>query len=241
MSLVKNIQKRQRQKLFPVISELKIRSKKSGDLLRGRDPMRLVKEMERCPIAGISVVTEPVHFGGSMDLLKKIASSVSVPVLHKDFIKDQSQIKESKKAGASAVLVIASILSKKEIEELVSIAKSCGIEVLLEIHSESDLKKLQYIEPDLLGINNRDIKLLETDDSGVEVTEKLIKICPKNCPIVSESSIRCADDVKRVKMAGADAVLVGTAVMLAENIKDFLNSLIAVGWDGKSKDMRNNQ
>ncbi len=240
MSLVKSIKTRQKQKFFPVISELKIRSKKAGDLLRGRDPIRLVKEMEKCPVAGISVVTEPVHFGGSMELLKKVSSSVSVPILHKDFIRDRIQIKESKKAGADAVLIIASILNKKEIEELISAAKSYEIEVLLEIHSEDDLKKIEDIEFDLLGINNRDIKVLETDDAGVEVTERLIKLCPKDCPIVSESSISAFHDVEKVKKAGAHAVLVGTSVMLAEDIKKFLNSLILVGWDGESKDMRNN-
>ncbi len=230
MSLVKSIKRRQKQGFFPVISELKIRSKKAGDLLRGRDPIKLVKEMEKCPVAGISVVTEPVHFGGSMDLLKKVSASVSVPILHKDFIRDRIQIKESKKAGADAVLIIASILDKKEIEELVSTAKSYKIETLLEIHSEEDLKKIEGVEFDLLGINNRDIKVLETDDSGVEVTERLIKLCPKDCPVVSESSISSSYDVERVKKAGADAVLVGTAVMLAKDIKKFLNSLISVGW-----------
>ncbi len=232
MSLVKSIKKRQKQKFFPVISEIKIRSKKAGDLLKGRDPIKLVKEMEKCPVAGISVVTEPVHFGGSMDLLKKVSASVSVPVLHKDFIRDRSQIKESKKAGADAVLIIASILNKKEIEGLVSAAKNYEIETLLEIHSEDDLKKIEDIEFDLLGINNRNIKVLETDDSGVEITERLIKLCPKDCPIVSESSISSSYDVERVKRAGADAVLVGTAVMLAKDIKKFLKSLICVGWDG---------
>ncbi len=232
MSLVKSIKKRQKQKFFPVISEIKIRSKKAGDLLKGRDPIKLVKEMEKCPVAGISVVTEPVHFGGSMDLLKKVSASVSVPVLHKDFIRDRSQIKESKKAGADAVLIIASILNKKEIEELVSAAKNYEIETLLEIHSEDDLKKIEDIEFDLLGINNRNIKVLETDDSGVEITERLIKLCHRDCPIVSESSISSSYDVERVKRAGADAVLVGTAVMLAKDIKKFLKSLICVGWDG---------
>jgi indole-3-glycerol phosphate synthase len=230
MSLLESIRKRQKQKFFPVISELKIRSKKAGDLLKGRDPIRLVKEMEKCPIAGISVVTESTHFGGSMDLLKKVASCVSVPVLHKDFIKDRDQIIESKRAGSSAILIIASILSKKEIEELVDVAKSHNIEVLLEVHSVDDLKKLNHVEFDLLGINNRDIRVLETDDTGVELTEALIKFCPKDHPIISESSISCPSDVKRVKKAGVDGILVGTAAMLAQNIRDFLNSLISVGW-----------
>ncbi len=241
MSLVRSIKERQKQGLFPVISELKIRSKKAGDLLRDRDPLGLVREMSSCPVAGISVVTESAHFGGSMDLLKKVVASVSVPVLHKDFIRDKEQIKESQRIGSSAILLIASILNKKELEELIDAARRYQIEVLLEVHTREEIDKVKDMGFDLLGINNRDIKVLETDDTGIELTEALIKHCPKRCPIISESAIGAAHDLKRVKKAGADAVLVGTAVMLADNIKDFLDQLIGVGWDGKGKDMRHNQ
>ena len=230
MSLVKGIKERQRQGFFPVISELKVRSKKAGDLLKGRDPVALVKEMASCPIAGISVVTEPLHFGGSLDLLKKVVASVSIPVLHKDFIRHKDQIKESKRIGASAILLIASILEKGELEELIETAKACGLEVLLEVHNIEEVNRIKDMEFDLLGINNRDIKLLETDDTGIELTEKLIKYCPKKKPIVSESAIASAFDVKRIKESGADAVLVGTAVMQADDMRFFLNQLTDVGW-----------
>lgn len=230
MSLVRSIKKRKKQGLFPVISELKIRSEKAGDLLRGRDPLKLVKEMESCPVAGISVVTEAMHFGGSMDLLKKVISSVSAPVLHKDFIKDEEQIKESRRIGSSAILLISSILSKKELEGLIDAAKRYCIEVLLEVHTREELEEVKDMEFELLGINNRDIKILETDNTGVELTEELIKHCPDKWPIVSESAIQSANDVSRIKSAGADAVLVGTAVMLTDNTKAFLNELVGVGW-----------
>ena len=230
MSLVKGIKGRQKQGYFPVISELKIRSEKAGDLLRGRDPVSLVKQMEACPIAGISVVTESVHFGGSMDLLKKVVASVSVPVLHKDFIRDEDQIKESHRMGASAILLISSILNKESLEELIEQAKKLGLEVLLEVHTKEEVDRVRDMEFDLLGINNRDIKLLETDDTGVERTEELIRYCPKERPIISESAIVSAHDVKRAKEAGADAVLVGTAVMLSDDTQNFLNQLISVGW-----------
>jgi len=230
MSLVRSIKERQKQGLFPVISELKIRSKKSGDLLRGRDPIALAKEMGSCPVAGISVVTEPVHFGGSMDLLKRVIASVDVPVLHKDFIKDKEQIKESQRMGSSAILLISSILSEKELEELIEAAKRYSVEVLLEVHTKEEVDIVKDMEFDLLGINNRDIKLFETDDTGIELTEALIKYCPKKRPIVSESAISSIYDVIRVKKAGAEAALVGTAVMLSDNMKSFLNQLIGVGW-----------
>ena len=230
MSLVKSIRKRQRQGIFPVISELKVRSEKAGDLLKGRDPIALVKEMNACPVAGISVVTEPLHFGGSLDLLKRVANAVSLPVLHKDFIREGEQIKESKRLGASAILLIASILDQKRLEVLIEAAKRYGMEVLLEVHTRKEMDMVKDMEFDLIGINNRDIKVLETDDTGVELTESLVRYCSTNRPFVSESAIGSADDVKRVKEAGADAVLVGTAVMLSNDMKGFLNRLAGVGW-----------
>ncbi len=229
MSLVKAIKNTQRKGLFPVISEIKLRSEKKGDLIKNRDPLDILKEMLSCPVSGISVVTESEHFGGSMDLLKKIIKNTSVPVLHKDFIKDEEQIKESSKIGASAILLISSILSKKELENLVETGKRCGIETMVEVHTLEDINKIQDIDTDILGINNRDIKILETDDTGVELTLKLIKYCPKDKPIISESSISTANDVIKVKKAGVDAVLVGTMVMLSDNINNFLNNLIYIG------------
>jgi len=187
MSLVKSIRETQKKGIFPVISEIKIRSKKSGDLLKGRDPISLVKEMSSCPISGISVVTEPKHFGGSMDLLKKIISSVSIPVLHKDFIKNEEQIKESARIGSSAILLISSILNNKELEILIETAKRYKIEILLEVHKKEEIDRIKGMDFDLLGINNRDIKILEIDDTGVELTETLIRYCPKTKPIISES------------------------------------------------------
>jgi len=230
MSLLSSIEIRKKQRLFPVISEIKCRSQKMGDLLKGRNPLKLLKKMETCSVAGISVVTESEYFGGSMDLLKKIASLTSLPVLHKDFIKDEEQIKESKKIGASSILLIASMLSEKELEVLVETAKRVQIETLVEVHTLEDVVLIKNLECDMIGINNRDIKILETDNSGVEVTESIIKRLPKRKPIISESGIMGRDDAIRAKKAGADAILVGTAVMLADNIKRFLNELIQIGW-----------
>ncbi len=230
MSLVKSIRKRQKQGVFPVISELKVRSEEAGELLKGRDPIALVKEMNTCPVAGISVVTESVHFGGSLDLLKRVVNAVSLPVLHKDFIREEEQIKESKRLGASAILLIASLLNKKSLEVLIEAAKRYGIEVLLEVHTREEMDMVKDMEFDLIGINNRDIKVLETDNTGVELTEALVRHCSTNRPFVSESAIRSADDVKRAKEAGADAVLVGTAVMLSSDITALLSRFAGVGW-----------
>ena len=105
-----------------MISEIKVRSKKEGDLLRGRDPVGLAQEMAGCQVAGISVVTEPDHFGGDMGLLSAVAAAVDLPVLHKDFITQERQIAESAASGASAILLITAML---ESERLVRLVEAC--------------------------------------------------------------------------------------------------------------------
>jgi len=109
LSLSASIRKRQQEGWFPVISEIKVRSDKEGDLLRGRDPVALAREMAQRPVAGISVVTERFHFGGQMGLLRAVAAAVDLPVLHKDFITTERQIEESATGGSSAVLLIAAV------------------------------------------------------------------------------------------------------------------------------------
>jgi len=230
MSLVKSIREIQQKGLFPVISEIKLKSKKMGDLIGERDPIAIAREMESCPISGISVVTESRYFGGSMDLLKRVVNTVSVPVLHKDFIEDEEQIKESSRIGASAILLISSILAKRDLERLIDAGNRYGIEILLEVHTRDEIERIKGMDFDLLGINNRDIRILETDDTGAELTARLIRHCPKERPIISESGINSVNDLIRIKNSGVDAILIGTAVMLSDNIKGFLNQLIYVGW-----------
>ncbi|MHC1585098.1 MAG: indole-3-glycerol-phosphate synthase [Candidatus Syntropharchaeia archaeon] len=217
-SLAESIRRKQKEGVFPVISEIKLRSEKEGDLLRGRDPLHILQEMISSPIAGISVVTEEEHFGGSMELLKDIAKSVSLPVLRKDFIRTPDQVKESGRAGASTVLLISSILSDDELLKLLDACRMHGLESLVEVHTPEDVERVRGLEFDLLGINNRDITILEVNDTDVSHTELLIEICERSRPIISESSIRSPEDARRAGRAGADAVLIGTAVMKARDM-----------------------
>jgi len=196
----------------------------------GRDPIALVKEMASCNIAGISVVTEPEHFGGSMELLKGVVTSVSLPILHKDFIRTADQIEESAEAGASAVLLIAAMLNDYQLASLTNFARDAGLESLVEAHTLSEVKRVQGLNFDLAGINNRDITVLEVDDTDVGLTETLAGYKDKQRPLISESAITGPDDVIRAKNAGADAVLVGTSVMLARDMSSFLDSMISTGW-----------
>lgn len=229
-SLSASIRQRQREGAFPVISEIKVRSDKEGDLLRGRDPVALAREMARCPVAGISVVTEPTHFGGDMALLRSVTAAVDLPVLHKDFIATERQIEESAAAGAAAILLIAAMLDADRMAQLIEAARSCGLETLMEAHSLAEVRRVEHLPFDLMGINNRDITIFEVDDTDVGKTEELARFCEGRRPLISESAIASAADVRRAGKGGADAVLVGTAVLKATRTAAFLQELTAVGW-----------
>jgi indole-3-glycerol phosphate synthase len=230
LSLSASIRKRQKEGYFPVISEIKVRSDKEGDLLRGRDPVALALEMAQGPIAGISVVTEPSHFGGQIGLLRAIAAAVDLPVLHKDFITTEQQIEESAACGASVVLLIAAMIEAEFMTLLITKARDCGLETLVEVHSFAEIKKIEQLDFDLMGINNRDITLFEVDDTDVGKTEELGRFCKGGRLLISESSISTAAEVRRAGNSGADAVLVGTAVLKATRIPDVLAELTSVGW-----------
>jgi indole-3-glycerol phosphate synthase len=230
MRLTESFCRRKRERIFPVISEIKVRSKKEGDLLRGRDPLDILRQMTACPVAGISVVTEPEHFGGSMALLRQVAVAVDLPVLHKDFNTTVDQIRASAEAGASAVLLTAAMLTDQQLAELIEAARRYGLESLVEVHDIQELRRVEPLDFNLLGINNRDITILECDDADVGRTEHLAGFRAIDKPLISESAISGADDVRRAGKSGADAVLVGTAVLKAPNIGDLLTQLTSVGW-----------
>ncbi|MGD0275549.1 MAG: indole-3-glycerol-phosphate synthase [Syntrophales bacterium] len=230
LSLSASIRKRQHDGWFPVISEIKVRSDKEGDLLCGRNPVELAREMARRPVAGISVVTEPEHFGGHMDLLRTVAAAVDLPVLHKDFITTEQQIRESAKSGASAVLLIAAMLKTEIMIQLINAAKGYGMETLVEAHTFAEVKKIEHFEFDLMGINNRDITIFEVDDNDVGRTEELARFCKGRRPLISESSISTAEEVRRAAKSGADSILIGTAVLKAVRLADLLDELVSVGW-----------
>lgn len=229
-SLVASIRRRQAEGRFPVISEVKVRSRKEGDLLRGRDPVGYALEMAQSPIAGISVVTEPEHFGGDMGMLRAVAAAVDVPVLHKDFVTTLEQLRASAAAGASAVLLIVAMLERDRLPLLVEAARAVGLEPLVEAHDLDEVRAVEHLGVELAGINNRDIKVLEVDDGDVGRTEALAGLRAPGRLLVSESAIARADDVRRAGQSGADAVLVGTAVLKAARPGEVLEELISVGW-----------
>ena len=227
--LTESIRQVRKANLCAVLSEIKPRSPKEGDLLRGRDPVELARHMARCPIAGLSVVTEPKHFGGSLEMLERVASAVALPVLQKDFFTEEAELDSARLLGASAVLFSVSLLDDEALRALNAYARGIGLETVLEVHSKEDLERLEGIPMDILGLNNRDITVLETDNADVSVTESLASLVASDVLILSESSLKSPEDVRRAFRAGADCVLIGTAVLQADDLEGFLNSLIHAG------------
>ena len=231
-SLVASIRKRQQQGYMPVLAEIKVRSPKEGDLLRGRDPVALAQLMTSCPLAGLSVVTEARDFGGDLALIRQVRPHVDVPILCKDFHRQPDQLAAAAAAGADVVLLIMAMLSDVQIATLHQSAHELGLETLIETHSASELARLAHLDlqPDLLGINNRDISVLEIDGGDVSLTEQLARNKPNGALLISESSLRGPEDVCRARNSGADAVLVGTAILTAANPGEAIQALIGVGW-----------
>jgi len=231
-SLAASIRRRQGEGLLPVLSEIKVRSPKEGDLLRGRAPEDLAAAMATTPIAGLSVVTELIHFGGDLDVVRRVRPLVAVPILRKDFLRTEADLDETLEAGADAVLLTVCLFDDEPLARLHAAARERGLETLVEVHDDKDAARLADLglRPDVLGVNNRDIQIGETDDGDVGVTERLAPTLPAGSLLLSESSIAGPDDARRARGAGADAVLVGTSILRAADAVEAIRALVEVGW-----------
>ena len=219
----------------PVVPDIKCKSPGEGDLLMGRDPVATAKSLQEAGAPMLSVVTEEEHFGGSLDLLAQVAGATGLPVLRKDFITSRQQLVETREHGAKGVLLIAAILTEGQLPKLVEEALSLGLEPLVEIHNEEELREVGRINSlSFLGINNRNILEWEMDDGNVNTTEKLAGLVPPEVFLLSESSITGPGDVRRAREAGAHGVLVGTAILKAGDPVAMYHLLTRAG--GKAHD-----
>lgn len=213
MDFLTQLKKRKAEGIFPVIPDIKCFSPKEGDLIGGRDPAALAKELESAGACVLSVVTETTEFHGSMEILRDICSSVRIPVLRKDFIETENDLIITKEAGASAILLMYSCLGKEKLEFLYKKALQTGLVPFVETHTAQELKWAGELGAQLVGINNRDILDLERDEGDVSTSENLICFRPGQAFLVVESGLRHGADVRRAARCGADAALVGTAIL----------------------------
>ncbi|MEM1658065.1 MAG: indole-3-glycerol-phosphate synthase [Candidatus Jordarchaeales archaeon] len=210
-----------------IISEVKPASPSQGVLDKGRRPAELAREMEEGGAVGISVLTEPKHFHGSVSALVEVRRAVKVPVLMKDIVVSPVQIDAAFKAGANTVLLIYPVFERgycdEKLEDMIEYAHSRGLEVLLEVHSKNEFISALGYDADMIGVNNRDLRTLKVD---LDVTRKVLSGYTGSRIIVSESGIRSPEDVRFLYSCGARAFLVGTSIMTAASVRDKVRELV---------------
>ncbi|HTY62420.1 MAG TPA: indole-3-glycerol phosphate synthase TrpC [Acidobacteriota bacterium] len=195
-----------------VIAEIK-RASPSAGLIRGDfDPAKIAKEYSTSGAAALSVLTEARHFRGSLEILARLRWSVKIPLLRKDFIVDPYQILEARHAGADAVLLIAALLDTDALQRLRSEAERLGMEALIEVHNEEELRRALDAGAALIGVNNRDLRTFEV---SLDVSLNLARRMPDRVLAVAESGIRSAADVRRLADAGYRGFLIGEQFMRA--------------------------
>ncbi len=204
------------------ICECKKASPSKGIISPDFPYLKIAKEYESAGADCISVLTEPKWFLGSDDYLKEIAAEVSIPCLRKDFTVDEYMIYEAKLLGASAVLLICSILSEEQIKEYIGVCDTLGLSALVEAHDENEVKAAVNAGARIIGVNNRNLKDFSVD---TENSRRLREMIPRDVLFVSESGVSGAEDVKKLRDIGADAVLVGEALMRASDKKAKLREL----------------
>lgn len=204
------------------ICECKKASPSKGLIAPDFPYLQIAKAYEAAGADCISVLTEPKWFLGSDSYLSEIAAAVKLPCLRKDFTVDPYMIYEAKLLGASAVLLIVSILNEAQLRESITICDSLGLSALVEAHSENEVAAAVRAGARIIGVNNRNLKDFSVD---TENSKRLRNLVPRDILFVSESGVRTAEDVSRLRQIGADAVLVGETLMRAADKTQKLNEL----------------
>jgi indole-3-glycerol phosphate synthase len=206
-----------------LIAEIKKASPSRGLLRKDFDPVKIAQTYESCGAEALSILTEKNFFQGDIAYLAVVREKVGLPILRKDFIIDAYQIYESVCAGADSVLLIARLLSKKQLKEFCSLCAQLNLEPVCEVHNEEELDKVLDQDSAIIGINNRDLDTFEED---LDVTTRLMKKIPREKIVISESAIKSFQDVKYLAGAGVRTVLIGEAFMRSRSIPATLKQLM---------------
>ena len=197
-----------------LIAEVKKASPSAGVIVESFDPVAIAKNYAGAGVDAISVLTDEKFFQGRLDYLQMIRDQVPQPLLRKDFVLDPLQIMEAAVAGADAILLIVAALEREQLVSLLETAALYQLDALVEVHTLAELDRALETEARLIGINNRNLATFEVD---LSVTEKLSEQVPEEIVLVSESGIRTAEDLARIKACGVDAVLIGEALMRGQS------------------------
>ena len=206
-----------------ILAELKPASPSRGVIRDPFDPIALATSLEAAGAAALSVLTEGEFFRGSLKNLRDARKNVQLPVLRKDFIFDPWQVWESRANDADSFLLIVATLRDPQLIELIGLGRELGMEPVVEVHTSEELSRAIVAGSKIIGVNNRNLKTL---DVRVETSFELIEQIPDECIAVSESGIRTADEVAKLRAAGFDSFLVGTSLMLAPDPGSALAELL---------------
>jgi indole-3-glycerol phosphate synthase len=212
-----------------LIAEIKKASPSKGIIREDFHPVKLALAFENGGAHALSVLTDAHYFQGNLSFLEDISRAVTLPILRKDFILHELQILEAKAAGASAVLLIASILDPQQLADLYQFARSLHLQVLLEVHDETDVEKLaeSNCQPRIVGINNRDLKTFDVDLTNTKKLALKLPYIPD--VLVAESGIHTNDDIKKLQIVGARAFLVGESLMREDDVEQATRQLLGIG------------
>jgi indole-3-glycerol phosphate synthase len=197
-----------------LIAEMKRASPSRGPIRPDASVRDIVTAYQAAGARAVSVLTEPAYFGGSLDDLVEARASCDLPLLRKDFVVDEYQVLEARAAGADAVLLIVAALGAERLVELMAATSDLGMDSLVEVHDEEEVEVAVEAGAEVLGVNNRDLHSLEVD---LDTTFRLLADVPAGTVVVAESGITRPEDVESLERAGVDAILVGEALMRADD------------------------
>ena len=193
-----------------IIAEIKKASPSAGVISESFDPVTKAKEYEAFGAAALSILTEEDYFLGSIQFLKDVKEVSDLPILRKDFIVDIYQIYESKLIGSDCVLLIASILSDTELDEFTKLADLVGLDYIIEVHNEEELRRAQNFPEAMIGVNNRNLKTFNVD---IENSIRLRKLFKKNNLFIAESGIKGQEDIDKLIENDINVFLIGESLM----------------------------
>jgi len=209
-----------------LIAECKKASPSKGLLAPHYDPAQLARTYAQAGASAISVLTDGRHFQGNLSHLRDVKQAVNIPVLRKDFIFHPYQVYEARAAGADAVLLITAVLSDAELRRLLSLTHKLGMNALIEVHTEAELKRVLPLRPRIVGVNNRNLQTFQVD---FENSARLRQLIPPDVVAVAESGLKTAADARRMAEIGVDAMLVGETLVKSKDALVTARTLVQAG------------